>query len=112
LRRNPQRVDGISENPQIEIVQLEAKLPSAIDSEAKSKECDFVIYAQASHKKGGGGGMFGSWREVSPVRQSRTSVTAALPEQSPARRLQPCLYGGRRGEQHQIKRRNNARRKS
>jgi hypothetical protein len=45
--------------PQIELVQLEAKLPSAIDAEAKSKECDFVIYANVSHKKGGGGGMFG-----------------------------------------------------
>ncbi|MDQ3254988.1 MAG: hypothetical protein M3R15_13980, partial [Acidobacteriota bacterium] len=27
-----------------------------IDAEAKQKECDFVIYATASHKKGGGGG--------------------------------------------------------
>lgn len=44
--------------PNVEIVALEAKLPSAIDSEAKSKECDFVIYATVSHKKGGGG-MFG-----------------------------------------------------
>jgi hypothetical protein len=45
--------------PQVELVQLEAKLPSAIDAEAKSKECDYVIYANVSHKKGGGGGMFG-----------------------------------------------------
>jgi hypothetical protein len=30
-----------------------------IDAEAKEKQCDFVIYAQVSHKKGGGGGMFG-----------------------------------------------------
>lgn len=45
-------------SPQIEVVALEAKLPSAIDAEAKSKECDFVIYATVSHKKGGGG-MFG-----------------------------------------------------
>lgn len=44
--------------PNIEVVSLEAKLPSAIDAEAKSKECDFVVYAQVSHKKGGGG-MFG-----------------------------------------------------
>jgi hypothetical protein len=44
--------------PNIEIVRLEAKLPSAADAEAKEKECDFVIYANVSHKKGGGG-MFG-----------------------------------------------------
>ena len=47
-------------SPNVEVVRLEAKLPSAIESEAKSKECDFVIYATVSHKKGGGGfGMFG-----------------------------------------------------
>ena len=44
--------------PNVEIVRLEAKLPSAIDAEAQEKECDFVIYANVSHKKGGGG-MFG-----------------------------------------------------
>ncbi len=46
--------------PRVEIVQLEAKLPSAIADEAKEKECDYVIYANVSHKKGGGGfgGMF------------------------------------------------------
>lgn len=40
----------------IEIVQLEAKLPSAQSEEAKQKECDYVVLAIASHKKGGGGG--------------------------------------------------------
>lgn len=45
--------------PQIELVRLEAKLPSAIDQEAVSKECDFVIYTTVSHKKGGGGFGFG-----------------------------------------------------
>ena len=44
--------------PNVELVALEAKLPSAIEAEAKAKECDFVIYATVSHKKGGGG-MFG-----------------------------------------------------
>jgi hypothetical protein len=43
-------------SPSVELVQLEAKLPSQIDDEAKQKECDFVIYANVSHKKGGGGG--------------------------------------------------------
>jgi hypothetical protein len=48
-------------SPSVELVQLEAKLPSQLDAEAKQKECDFVIYANVSHKKGGGGfgGMFG-----------------------------------------------------
>ena len=45
----------------VELVQLEAKLPSAIAEEAKSKECDFVIYANVSHKKGGGFGGFGKF---------------------------------------------------
>ena len=45
----------------IELVPLSAKLSSAIESEAKQKECDYILYANASHKKGGGGfgGMFG-----------------------------------------------------
>jgi hypothetical protein len=44
--------------PKVEVVTLDARLDSAVDSEAKQKECDYVIYATASHKKGGGG--FGS----------------------------------------------------
>ncbi len=45
----------------IELVPLSAKLSSAIEDEAKQKECDYVLYANVSHKKGGGGfgGMFG-----------------------------------------------------
>ncbi len=47
--------------PGVELVQLESKLFSAITSEASEKECDYVLFATASHKKGGGGGfgMFG-----------------------------------------------------
>lgn len=53
---------GYLKVPNIEVVTLDAKLSSAIDSEARQKECDYVIYATASHKKGGGGfgSMFGS----------------------------------------------------
>lgn len=40
----------------VEIVNLEAKLASAQVDEAKQKECDYIIVATASHKKGGGGG--------------------------------------------------------
>ena len=49
--------------PKVDVVVLDAKLQMAIDAEAKEKECDYVIYANVSHKKGGGGGfgsMFGS----------------------------------------------------
>lgn len=46
--------------PNVEVVQLETKLTSAVDTEAQQKECDFLIYATVSHKKGGGGfGAFG-----------------------------------------------------
>ena len=45
--------------PNVEVVTLDAKLASAIDAEAKEKDCDYVLYANVSHKKGGGGG-FGS----------------------------------------------------
>ena len=43
----------------VEIVPLEARLQSAIDAEAAEKECDYVLYATVSHKKGGGGFGFG-----------------------------------------------------
>lgn len=44
----------------VEVIELESKLPSAIVEEAKSRECDYVIFANVSHKKGGGGfGVFG-----------------------------------------------------
>ena len=45
----------------VELVPIEAKLTSLVDNEAKQKECDFILLANVSHKKGGGGfgGMFG-----------------------------------------------------
>lgn len=49
----------------IELVVLEAKLASAMETEAKQKECDYVLYATVSHKKGGGG--FGMFAKVAPV---------------------------------------------
>ncbi len=46
--------------PNVEVVQLETKLTSAVAAEAQQKECDLVLYVTVSHKKGGGGfGMFG-----------------------------------------------------
>ena len=53
-------------SPRIELVALDAKLQSAIDEEAKSKQCDYVIYTNVSHKKGGGGG-FGMFKKVAPA---------------------------------------------
>jgi hypothetical protein len=44
--------------PNVEVIDLDARLSSAIAAEAQQKECDYVIHATASHKKGGGG--FGS----------------------------------------------------
>ena len=54
--------------PNLEVVVLEAKLQSAIDAEAKQKECDMVLYANVAHKKGGGG--FGMFKTVAPVLSS------------------------------------------
>lgn len=49
----------------IELVALEAKISTAIDKEAAQKECDYVLYAQVSHKKGGGG--FGMFSKIAPA---------------------------------------------
>jgi hypothetical protein len=54
--------------PNLEVVILEAKLTSAIDAEAKEKECDLLLFANVSHKKGGGG--FGMFKAVAPVLSS------------------------------------------
>ncbi|HQU82373.1 MAG TPA: DUF4412 domain-containing protein [Pyrinomonadaceae bacterium] len=45
----------------VEIVVLDAKLQTLLENEAKQKDCDFVLTATVSHKKGGGGfgGMLG-----------------------------------------------------
>jgi hypothetical protein len=52
---------GYLKGAAVELVQLEARLPEQVEAEARQKECDFVVYATVSHKKGGGGfgGMFG-----------------------------------------------------
>ena len=47
--------------PNVEVIDIDALLSSAIDAEAKAKDCDYVIYTNASHKKGGSGfGGFGA----------------------------------------------------
>ena len=49
----------------IEIVPLEAKLQSALEAEALEKECDYVLYATISHKKGGGG--MAMFKKIAPM---------------------------------------------
>lgn len=51
----------------VEIVPLEAKLASAQADEAKQKECDYILTATASHKKGGGGGFGGFGKMLGSV---------------------------------------------
>ncbi|HEX8246541.1 MAG TPA: hypothetical protein VF599_00025 [Pyrinomonadaceae bacterium] len=52
-------------SPDVEIVVIEAKLPTAIEAEVKEKAIDYLISATVSHKKGSGGlGMFG---KIAPV---------------------------------------------
>jgi len=50
----------------IEVVALEARQPQQVETEAKQKQCDFVLYSTVAHKKGGGGGGgFGSFLKKS-----------------------------------------------
>lgn len=51
----------------VEIVPLEARLAAAQTSEAKEKQCDFVLNVTAAHKKGGGGGFGGFGKVFSAV---------------------------------------------
>lgn len=51
----------------VELVALEAKLPSAQVEEAKEKGVDYVLYVQVSHKKGGGGGFGKMFSAVAPM---------------------------------------------
>jgi len=58
--------------PNVEVVALESKLASAVEAEAKIKECDYVASLTASHKKGGGG--FGMFKALAPVISSVAPV--------------------------------------
>ena len=56
---------GFFEGTGIEIIELKAKLPSAIAREAKEADCDFFIVGTVSHKRDGGG--FGFARSIGNV---------------------------------------------
>jgi hypothetical protein len=63
----------------VEIVPLEAKLAQAVEAEAKSKDCAFVLYATVSHKKGGGGGGFGKmFSSVAPMLSNVIPMTGGV----------------------------------
>jgi hypothetical protein len=60
--------------PNVEVVSLDAKLASAIDAEAREKQCDFVINANVSHKKGGGGGFGGMFGQTVGMAVGRVGI--------------------------------------
>lgn len=60
--------------PNIEVVPIEARLSSAIAAEAQQKECDYVIYTNVSHKKGGGGGFGGMFGQALGTAIGQTGI--------------------------------------
>lgn len=53
--------------PALEVTPIEARLPGQIELEAREKECDFILYTNVAHKKGGGGGFGGFLKKAAPV---------------------------------------------
>ena len=49
---------GYLTGPRLEIASLNARLPSQAMEEARQSQCDYVLYASMTQKKGGGSGMF------------------------------------------------------
>ena len=60
-------LDEYLKGSKIELVPLEAKLASALDGEAKERQCAFVLYATVSHKKGGSGGFGKMFSSIAPM---------------------------------------------
>lgn len=50
---------GYLNGPSIEVVTLQARLPSQAIEEARQSQCDYILAASMIIKKGGGGSMFG-----------------------------------------------------
>ena len=50
---------GYLNGPSIEVVTLSARLPSQAIEEARQSQCDYILSASMTVKKGGGGGLFG-----------------------------------------------------
>ncbi len=53
--------------PAVEIAALEARDAQEVESEARRKECDYVLYTGVVQKKGGGGGFGGFLKKAAPV---------------------------------------------
>ena len=53
--------------PTVEVVRLGARLPQQAEAEARAAGCDLVLYATASHRKGGGGGFGGFLKKAAPI---------------------------------------------
>ena len=50
---------SLLKSPTIEVVTLSARPPSQAIDEARQSQCDYILTASMTVKKGGGGGMFG-----------------------------------------------------
>ena len=68
----------------VELVAIEARLPAAIEAEAREKALDYLVYVSAAHKKGGGGfgKMFGAVAPVLGQVASTAIMTAATMSQN------------------------------
>ncbi|HJR09578.1 MAG TPA: hypothetical protein VJ842_20120 [Pyrinomonadaceae bacterium] len=64
-------------NATVEVVTLDAQQPQQAESEAKAKECDFILYSTVAHKKGGGGGGFGGFLKKSAAIASEAVAPTA-----------------------------------
>jgi hypothetical protein len=51
----------------VEVVALESRQTQGVESEAKQKECDYVLYSTVAHKKGGGGGFGGFLKKSAAI---------------------------------------------
>jgi hypothetical protein len=60
--------------PDVEVVEIEGKLQSAVEAEARSKDCDLILYSTAAHKKGAGGGIGGAFGSVLGSTIARTGI--------------------------------------
>lgn len=53
--------------PALEAVPLEAQMPAQAEAEAREKSCDYILYTNITHKKGGGGGFGSFMRKAAPI---------------------------------------------
>lgn len=62
-------------NPAVEVVALDASGAQGVESEARQKECDFVLYSTVAHKKGGGGGFGGFLKKSAAIASGTIAST-------------------------------------